>query len=138
MQLPLPKKIVIEDGTPPEVQSTVNTMGAILNPFMSDVVRVLNAGINFDNTEFKKVTITVKTNSVGAIISSIDVSTGLNRLPYGHVCIDVRNTDNASTVPDITGTPFLLYTPNSQSSMRVSKILNLGNNGKYTITVVFF
>ena len=138
MQLPLPKKIVVEDGTPPEVQNTVNTMGAILNPFMSDVVRVLNAGINFDNTEFKKVTITVKTNSVGAIISSIDVSTGLNPLPYGHVCIDVKNTDNASTIPDITGTPFLLYTPNSQSSMRVSKILNLGNNGKYTITVVFF
>lgn len=138
MQLPLPKKIVVEDGTPVEIQSTVNTMGGILNPFMSDVVRVLNQGINFDNTEFKKVTLTVKTNASGAIIGSLDVSTGLNRLPYGHVCIDVKNTDNASTVPDITGTPFLLYTPNSPSSMRVSKILNLGNNGKYTITVVFF
>lgn len=138
MQLPLPKKIIAEDGTPAEIQGTINTMGVILNPFMSDVVRVLNQGINFDNTEFKKVVITVKTNASGAIIGTLDVSTGLSRLPYGHSCIDVKNTDNASTIPDITGTPFLLYTPNSQSSLRVSKILNLGNNGKYTITVVFF
>jgi hypothetical protein len=138
MQLPLPKKIVVDDSTPAEMQGTVDNIGGIVNPFMSDVVRVLNQGINFDNTEFRKVVITVKTNASGAIIGSLDVSTGLNRLPYGHVCIDVKNTDNASTVPDITGTPFLLYTPNSQSSMRVSKILNLGNNGKYTITVVFF
>lgn len=138
MQLPLPKKIVVDDSTPAEMQGTVDNIGGILNPFMSDVVRVLNQGINFDNTEFKKVVITVKTNASGAIIGSLDIATGLNRLPYGHVCIDVKNTDNASTVPDITGTPFLLYTPNSPSSMRVSKILNLGNNGKYTITVVFF
>jgi hypothetical protein len=138
MQLPLPKKILIENDTPVEIQSTINTMGAILNPFMSDVVRVLNQGITFDNMEFKKVTLTVKTNSSGAVIGSVDVSTGLNRLPYGHVCIDVKTTDNSSTIPDITGTPFLLYTPNNQSSIRISKILNLGNNGKYTITVIFF
>jgi hypothetical protein len=138
MQLPLPKKIVVDDSTPAEVQGTVDNIGGILNPFMSDVVRVLNQGINFDNTEFRKVTLTVKTNATGSILAPIDVSTGLSRLPYGCVCIDVKNTDNASVVPDITGTPFLLYTPNSQSSMRISKILNLGSNGKYTITVVFF
>ncbi len=137
MRLPVPKKIIIDDSTPPELQNTMSAVAGTLNPFMSDVYGILNQGINQDNLESRMVKIEVKTNGTGAIIAPIDVSTGLNRLPYGHQCIDVKMTDNNSIVPNITGTPFLLYTPNSVSSLRISKILNLGINSKYTITVIF-
>lgn len=137
MRLPVPKKIIIDDSTPPELQDTMNAVAGTLNPFMSDVYGILNQGINQDNLESRMIKIEVKTNALGAIIAPIDVSTGLNRLPYGHQCIDVKTTDNNSILPSITGTPFLLYTPNSVSSLRISKILNLGANAKYTITVIF-
>lgn len=137
MRLPVPKKIIIDDSTPAELQDTMSAVAGTLNPFMTDVYGILNQGINQDNLESRMVKIEVKTNASGAIIAPIDVNTGLNRLPYGHHCIDVKNTDNNSIVPNITGTPFLLYTPNSVSSLRISKILNLGANAKYTITVIF-
>ncbi len=137
MRLAVPKKIIIDDSTPPELQDAMSAVAGTLNPFMTDVYGILNQGINQDNLESRMVKIEVKTNATGAIIAPIDVNTGLNRLPYGHRCIDVKNTDNNSILPNITGTPFLLYTPNSVSSLRISKILNLGANAKYTITVEF-
>lgn len=137
MRLPAAKKIIIDESVPSEMQNTMATIAGVLNPFMTDVTTILNQGINFDNLEARKVIIEVKTNATGAIISPIDVNTGLSRLPFGHQCIDVKNTDNNSVLPNITGVPFLLYTPNSVSSMRISKILNLGPSAKYTITVVF-
>jgi hypothetical protein len=137
MRLPTAKKIIVDDSTPVEMQSTMSTIAGVLNPFMTDVTTILSQGINFDNLEARRVIIEVKTNASGAIIAPIDVNTGLNRLPYGHICVDVKNTDNNSILPNITGTPFLLYTPNTVSSMRIAKILNLGVNAKYTITVVF-
>lgn len=137
MRLPLPKKIVADEGVPSEMQQTVNNIGGILNPFMTDVVGTLNGGISFDNLESKLVKIDVKTDSTGTIIGKPDVLTGLSRLPYGSYCVDVRNTDNISSIPVITGTPFVIYTPNNQTSVKIHKILNLGNNGKYTISIVF-
>lgn len=137
MRLPIPKKIIVDDSTPAELQGTMSAVAGTLNPFMSDVYGILNQGVSFDNLESRKVSIEVKTNASGAILAPIDVNTGLPRLPYGHICIDVKNTDNNSILPNITGTPFLLYTPNSVNSMRISKILNLGINAKYTITVIF-
>lgn len=137
MRLPLQKKIVIDESVPAEIQQTVTNLGTILNPFMTDVVTVLNGGIGFDNLESKLVKIDVKTDSTGSIIGKPDVLTGLSRLPYGSYCIDVRNTDNISTIPNITGTPFVIYVPNNATSIRIHKILNLGANGKYTLSIVF-
>lgn len=137
MRLPVPKKIIVDDSTPVELQTTMSAIAGTLNPFMSDVYGILNQGINQDNLESRMIKIEVKTNGTGAIIAPIDVATGLNRLPYGHQCIDIKMTDNNSILPNITGVPFLLYTPNSVSSLRISKILNLGVNSKYTITVIF-
>jgi hypothetical protein len=137
MRLALPKKIVIDDNTPPEVQQTVTSMGSILNPFMTDVTGVLNGGIGFDNLESKLVKIDVKTDSTGSIIGKPDVLTGLSRVPHGSQCIDVRNTDNISTIPNVTSTPFVIFIPNNQTSVKIHKILNLGANGKYTLSIVF-
>jgi len=137
MRLPLQKKIVVDDNTPAELQSTVEIIGGILNPFMADTIGILNGGISFDNLESKLVKIDVKTDITGAIIGKPDVLTGLNRPPHGIHCIDVKITDNVSTVPDITGTPFVIQTPNNATSIKIHKILNLGKNGKYTLTLVF-
>ena len=138
MRLPLPKKVIVDDSTPPEISQTVETLGSILNPFMSDVVGVLNGGVGFDNLELKLVKIDVKTDSLGNMIGKPDVLTGLNRPPFGSLCIDVRNTDNISTIPNITGLPFITFIPNNATSIKLHKILNLGINGKYTLSIIFF
>jgi hypothetical protein len=137
MRLPLQKKIVVDDNTPAELQATVETIGGILNPFMADTIGILNGGISFDNLESKLIRIDVKTDATGTIIGKPDVLTGLNRPPLGVQCIDVKVTDNVSIIPDITGTPFIIQTPNNATSIKIHKILNLGNNGKYTLTLVF-
>ncbi len=137
MRLPLQKKIVVDETVPAEMQQTITNLGTILNPFMTDIISIVNGGVGLDNLEAKMVKIDVKTDSSGTIIGKPDVLTGLNRVPYGSQCIDVRNTDNVSAIPDITGTPFVLFIPNNSTSVKIHKILNLGNNGKYTLTIIF-
>lgn len=136
MQIPAVKRLTV-DNVPPEQQAAVETIAGILNPFMDDVTRVLNGSISSDNTEAKFVRIDVKTNATGALVGTLDILTGLKRPPIGHQVVDIRMTDNANLVPNITNTPFLLYRPVSATVIRVDKILNLIANSKYTITIQF-
>ena len=138
MRVALPKKITNDGSIPDEQQSLVDTLANILNPFMTDVATILNGNVGPDNQEAKIVKIDVKTTTTGEILGRVDVNTGLNRLPYGSLVIDVRNTENVGAIPDIAGAPYIIYTPNSQSSIRIHKILNLKPNNKYTLTIYFF
>lgn len=136
MQIPAVKRLTV-DNVPPEQQTTVETIANILNPFMDDVTRVLNGSISSDNTEAKFVKIDVKTNATGSLVGTLDILTGLKRAPIGNKIVDIRMTDNANMVPNITNTPFLLCRPVSATVVRVDKILNLIANSKYTITIEF-
>lgn len=137
MRLPVAKKILNDGSVPEEQQTLVETLGGILNPFMTDTSNIINGNIGFDNFESKLSKFDIKTDAAGNITAKIDVFTGLKRLPYGHICVDIRNTDNLGAIPDVTGVPFLLYTPNNATSIKINKILNLKPNSKYTLTVWF-
>lgn len=136
MQIPAVKRLTV-DAVPPEQQAAIETVANIINPFMDDVVRLLNGSISNENLESKIVKIDVKTNAVGAIVGTLDILTGLKRPPLGQQIINIQMTDNSNMIPNITNTPFILCRPVSATVVRVDKILNLIANSKYTITIEF-
>lgn len=136
MKLPLAKKITL-DQVPNELQGFVSTLSFILNPFMSNVVDLLNGRLGFENFDSRLAIIDVKTDANGNIMGIIDINTGLGRVPAGQICVNVVDSTNSNKIPNITGTPFVLYTPLSGGNIRISKILNLGSNANYTLTIWF-
>ncbi len=138
MRIAIPKKIVNDGSIPADQQQLVENLGVILNQPLNDICTIINGGIGFDNLEQKIAKFSVKTDTNGALLAKVDITTGLNRLPYGSCCIDVRNSDNIGAVPELNGTPFIIYTPNNQTTVKIQSILNLKPNSKYTITAIFF
>lgn len=136
MRLPLAKRIEL-DGIPAEQQETMSMLARILNPFMSGTVDILNGGITFDNMASGLTKITVKTDDKGNLKVPIDINPNLGRYPLGHICVDVRDSVNTNITPNITGTPFLLYTSLPDGIIRVSKVLNIGANANLTLTIWF-
>lgn len=136
MRLPLPKRIEL-DGIPAEQQETMSMLARILNPFMAGTVDILNGGITFDNLASGLTKITVKTDINGNLKAPIDINPNMGRFPNGSIVIDVRDSNNSNAIPNITGTPFLIYTPLNDGIIRVSKVLNIGGNANLTLTVWF-
>lgn len=136
MRLPLAKRIEL-DGIPAEQAESFAMLARIMNPFMANTVDILNGGVNFDNFESRLSKITIKTDASGNLKTPIDINVGLGRFPLGHICVDVRDSVNTNTIPNITGTPYLIYTPLTDGLLRVSKVLNIGANANLTLTIWF-
>lgn len=136
MRLPAAKRVVIED-LPAEIQQPMQVIATILNPFIEDVTTILNGKVSSDNLERKVVKFTVKTNGSASIIGVLDIVTGLSRPPLGVNIINIQMTDNSQEIPNVTGTPFMMFQAISVQAIRVVKILNLKENSKYTITAEF-
>lgn len=134
MRLSNAQRIVIQD-LPEEMQAPMESIAGILNPFIEDVTDILNGNVNSDNLERKIVTINIQTNANALPVGVLDISTGLKRPPLGLNIVNIRMTDNANQIPNITNTPFILWQPISAQAIRVNKILNLKENSKYTLTI---
>ena len=134
MRLPEAKRIVIED-LPDELQQPMSNVALILNPFIEQVTQILNGNVGRDNLTSKIVKFNVKTDANANIVGQLDLSTGLNSSPIGLSIINFQMTDNTSQIPNITQPPMILFQPLSNSVIRITKILNLKENSKYTITI---
>lgn len=133
MRLPLARRITAEN-TPPEMQSTVENLATIMNPFIEDVTSILNGRVDFDNLSFpiRQFEVMVDKNGI-PIFGELEIGLQVR----GHCVIDVKDANNLNMLPQITGQPFMLFTQ-SNSGVNIAKILNLLPNKKYLLTVIFF
>ena len=134
MRLPEAKRIVIED-LPDDLQQPMSNVALILNPFIEQVTQILNGNVGIDNLISKIVKFNVKTDANANIVGQVDLSTGLNTSPLGVNIINFQMTDNPAQIPNITQTPMIIFQPISSTVIRITKILNLKENSKYTITI---
>lgn len=135
MRIQNAKKITLET-VPAEQQQSVSMIASVVNQFMEDVTTVINGNIGLDNTTRKVISIQTQTNSKGDIITQNEVRVGINN-PLGCNVVNIYMTDNPSQTPNITSAPFVCFTPLGNGVVKLTKILNLQQNSKYTIVLEF-
>ena len=136
MRLPLAKTITSESVNP-EVAPAVDMMAGILNIFMRDIVTAINGNLDLDNLRFGIAELEVIVDAAGNVKTSSELNIGVDKLPRGCICINVRNSGNSSLPPDITGTPFVAFNTVAVGKIKVTKVLNLKENRKYILTLLF-
>lgn len=137
MKLPLARRITT-DNVPPEQQATVETLSYILNPFIEDVTTILNGQLDYyDNLISKIVQFEVMVDSTGKPLSETLVNPNMQRSPYGAICVNVQNADNINSPVDISGQPFAITQVVGSGMIKIDKILNLKQNQKYILTLLF-
>ena len=134
MRLQNARKISLEQ-VPVEQQQSIGAIAGVVNDFMEEVVQVINGNINFDNLQRRLITLPIQTNAEGNV-SNIDIRVGIS--PKGVNVGNVYMTDNPSQVPNITSAPFVCFSPLGNGLIRITKILNLQKNSKYTLTLEFY
>jgi hypothetical protein len=135
MRLPLARRITMEN-TPEEMQGVVSNLATILNPFIEDVTTILNGRVDFDNLSFQLVQFETMVNAQGIPLTGTDI--GINFTPRGSFCVNVQDASNIGQLPDVTGSPFVLFVPSNTGSIKIGKILNLLPNKKYLLTLLIF
>lgn len=137
MRLQNAKRITLE-GVPSEQQQAVSEIALVVNTFMEDVVNIINGNVGFDNLSREIISFPVQTDNLGNVKQAVDIKTRLSFAPRGCNVCNIMMTDNPQQVPNITNTPFVCFTPLTNNSIRITKILNLQKNTKYTIFLEIF
>lgn len=135
MRLSTPRRITSESA-PPESQQMVESIASVINPFMEDVTKAINGNLDLDNIAFKLVRVDVIVDSKGLLKTSPDVNTGVLRAINAALCVNVINTISPNTSPDINGMPVVLFTPLGNGNIKMTKVLNLKENVKYTLVLL--
>lgn len=135
MRLSTPRRITSENA-PPESQQMVESIASVINPFMEDVTKAINGNLDLDNIAFKLVRVDVIVDSKGLLKTSPDVNTGVLRAINAALCVNVINTINPNTSPDINAMPVVLFTPLGNGNIKMTKVLNLKENVKYTLVLL--
>lgn len=133
MRLSLARRITAEN-VPPEMQSVMENLAVIMNPFIEDVTTILNGRVDFDNLAFPIRQFEIMVDKNGKPVFG-DMDLGFNI--RGHDVINVQNANNTNMIPEVTGKPFILFTQ-SNGGMTIAKVLNLLPNRKYILTVLFY
>lgn len=112
----------------------VQTLSDVLNPFMREVTDVINGNIDFENLSQNIITIEVTVDVNGKPVSN-QINTGVLNPKGFQVIRAINNTNPAVTV---TGQPFIVFSPQGNGVVSVSKITNLQPNNKYLLTIVVY
>src|SRR5690606_29463916 len=106
--------------------------------FMEDVTDIINGNVDyFDNIVSNIVQVEIMVNSLGVPVSETVVNPNMIRQPLGSICINVRNQNGGSSI-DLTGRPFAIISPQGNGLIKIDKVLNLKQNQKYILTLLFF
>jgi hypothetical protein len=127
-----PRRVRSEDF-PKDSTSIVEPLGAILNPFMDEVVDIINGRVDFDNLKMELVQYETSVDSDG-----VPINTDKLRLSYtsiwGLIVINSENKTNIGTYP--TSTPSLNYSLDGTNVITIKKINGLQADNKYLLTII--
>jgi hypothetical protein len=110
----------------------INKLAFILNPFMEQVVRVLNGNIDQENLSSTITEIEVTVDSNGTPILNNKFNIGLPSIFNGAFCINAVNLTTSTNYP--TSAPFLSTTI-SNGLLVINNISGLQANEKYRLTI---
>lgn len=132
VQLPNAKRIVVEDFKQDQRES-ISKLAEIINPFMEDVVELVNGNIGIDNLvrTIVKIDITVDTNGKPQGVSQIN--TGLQTYSGSKII----NTQAVSGGDSLISAPYIDCTYQGNGLVKVNKIYGLVTGKKLRVTIEF-
>ncbi len=117
-------------------QAVAERLGAIINPFLQEVVEIMDGNVDFDNrTEsIKQFDITVDSNGTPTTLP-FNIKVDVKR-PQGTDIIKADNFTNTSGYP--SSQPFISFTRISDNIIRIDNVSGLRPNEKYKLTLVIY
>ena len=117
-----------------ENSQLIEQLALNLNPFMQEITDVINGQLDFDNFKQVLLTINMKVDSVGKPIGTDQVRVQGINTPVGFQVIGASNTQNINNFP--SGQPFISFTPQGDSIVKINNISNLTPNNTYQLTII--
>lgn len=116
-------------------QQMAGQLGSVLNPFMQQVVEIMDKRIDFENRVevYKQVEMTVDSNGTPVLNDKIKV--GKNSI-RGLSIIAAFNQTNTAGYP--TQQPFISFQQLSGGIIQVKNITGLIANNKYKLNIIFY
>jgi len=116
-------------------RQTVGQLGEILNPFMQQVVELMDKRVGFDNRVENFLSVEFTVDSAGVPLLNNKIKTGKTKA-NGFSVIAAFNTDNASITA--TEQPFISFLQLAGGFVEVKKITGLPANQKYLLNIIVY
>lgn len=127
-------KRIIREDFPEEDQETVDKIGYVVNDALEQLTSLFNKNITVnDNLNERIQDITVKVDSTGAPLTITEFSYSLIGNCKGISVINAINKTDVTITP--TSQPFMTFTQNVKSLIRIVKVTGLQPNNEYQLTI---
>jgi len=125
-------KRINKDDFDKDSRELVDRLSFALNPFLEQVVNVLNKNIDFDNLNQEIINLETQVNSSGIPTINFEIKNPLKTRIKGIYCINAENLiDNTL----LTGAPFLTFTLES-GVIRITQITGLPSNKMFRLSII--
>jgi len=118
-----------------EDRRAVEQIAGILNPFMQQLVEIMDKRIDFENRVENYLEIEMTVDSSGIPVLNNKISTGKTYV-RGLPVINAYSTVNATITP--TEQPFISFTQLSNGFVQVNKITGLPANQKFRLNIIVY
>ena len=118
-----------------EDRQTVGQLAEIVNPFMQQLVEIMDKRIDFENRVENLIQIEMTVDAAGVPLLNNKINTNKSRV-RGLQVIAAFNTTNASLTA--TEQPFISFGQLSGGFVQVSKITGLPANQKFQLNVIVY
>lgn len=116
-------------------QQMAEQLALVLNPFMQQVVEIMDERLDFENRVENFIQIEMTVSSSGTPILNDKISTGKGRI-RGLQVVAAFNLSNVSGFP--TQSPFISYSVLGGGVIQVNNITGLRANEKYQLNIIVY
>ena len=116
-------------------RNTVSKIAEIINPFMQQLVEIMDKRVDFENKVENYLEIEMTVDEFGVPVLNNKISTGKTYV-RGLPIINAYSTVNASITP--TEQPFISFTQLADGFVQVNKITGLPGNQKFRLNIIVY
>ncbi len=131
MKIPIPGRLRTEDYSEKD-RPLVSKLSEALTPFMDNVYRALNGGIDYENLNQQIVDVVVKTDSTGKVINPPKIKVTIAGRIRGGLVVNSVNLKNPGVFP--LSAPFISFT-HAEGIVNILNVGGLQPNSEYRLTI---
>jgi len=118
-----------------EDRKTIGQLAGIINPFMQQLVEILDKRVDFENRVENYIEVDMTVDESGVPVLNNKISTGKTNV-RGLPVINAYSTVNATITP--TEQPFISFTQLAEGFVQVNKITGIPANEKFRLNIIVY